>query len=77
MKVKLTYQNKTIDVDYESFAKKLSHAMKEIASSNVFFIMQQAYGEIDYSECEKIWEAILNHESLKTINKKPCKMNRK
>jgi hypothetical protein len=39
--------------------------MKDIASSNVFFIMQQAYGEIDYSECEKIWEAVLNPEKQK------------
>lgn len=59
MKVKLAYEDRSIDVTPESFAKKLAKAMKTIASSNVYFIMQQAYGEIDWKDCESIWEAVL------------------
>jgi len=62
-KVKLHYAGKTIDVTPESFGLKIAKAMKKIASSNVFFIVQQAYGEIDYSEVEQIFEAVINHKN--------------
>lgn len=44
------------------FALKVAKAMKEVASSNVYFIMQQAFGEIDWNECEGIWEEILRND---------------
>lgn len=47
------------------FAKKVAKAMKEIASSNVFFIMQQAYGENimnDYNVVVKKFDEVINTE---------------
>jgi len=43
------------------FAYKISVAMESIASSNVFFMMQQAYTEdvmYDYRLCQEKWKAI-------------------
>jgi len=43
------------------FAFKMSVAMENIASSNVFFMMQQAYGEdtmYDYRLCQEKWKTI-------------------
>lgn len=59
MKVKLHYSDKTINVTAKSFGVKIAKAMTAIKSSHVYFIVQQAYGEIDWSEVEKIFEAVL------------------
>ena len=72
MKVRFSYlpsYPKMINITPTNFAKKLAKAMKEIGSSHVFFIMQQAYGEIGYEECEKIWAAVLNEPEKKTVKK--------
>jgi len=71
MNVTLKYTRKTINVTPATFGAKLAKAMAEIQSSHVYFIMQQAYGEIDYLECEQIWKAVL------TKTEKPITEERK
>lgn len=61
MKTKTALSKEQIEVI--RFAKKVAKAMKEIASSNVFFIMQQAYGEdvmYDYGIVEKKFDEVIN-----------------
>jgi 3-methyladenine DNA glycosylase Tag len=40
------------------FAFKVSRAMKEIGSSQIYFLMQQAYGDIDWDEVTQIWDKV-------------------
>lgn len=61
MKVKLRYHDE-IEVTAADFGKKIAKAMDDIGSSHVFFLVQQAYGEIDYSEVQQIFEAVLKEE---------------
>jgi cystathionine beta-lyase family protein involved in aluminum resistance len=60
---------KQIDSPVYEFAIKVAKAMNEIKSSNVYFIMQQAYGEIDWSEVEGIFTSVL--ENTTTNPNKP------
>jgi len=56
----------------KEFSVRLASAMQEIGSSHCFFIMQQAFGEIDYSECESLYEMVLseNKTDLKKFKDK-------
>jgi hypothetical protein len=47
------------------FAGKIAKAMKELSSSHVYFIIQQAYGPIDWSEAEEILQKIIDATSTK------------
>lgn len=51
------------------FANKIAKAMKEISSSHVYFIIQQAFGEIDWGEAEKILENVIVLTELKSLMK--------
>lgn len=42
-----------------NFAKKIAQALKEIASSHVLFIMQQAFGDISWEEAVEILDNVL------------------
>lgn len=53
---------KDTDNPIYEFAVRVAKAMNEIKSSNVYFIMQQAYGEIDWSEVEGIFSIIAEYE---------------
>ena len=53
---------KDTDNPIYEFATKVAKAMNEIKSSNVYFIMQQAYGEIDWSEVEGIFSMVAQYE---------------
>lgn len=43
------------------FASKIAKVMKDISSSHVYFILQQAYGEeLDWGEAEQILDRVIN-----------------
>ena len=65
--IKVMEQNK----EALKFATKLAKTMKELGSSHIYFLMQQAYQnefgengwEMTYEDCEKIWDKILQNET--------------
>lgn len=50
---------KSKDYSALEFAGKVSRAMKKLSSSHVYFVMQQAYGDIDWSEVERIFDQVM------------------
>lgn len=49
-----------IDKLVNGFANKVATAMKEIGSSHVYFILQEAFGEdLDWTEAEKILKEVI------------------
>jgi hypothetical protein len=43
----------------KDFAGKIARAMKDIASSHVYFIFQEAFGEMPYEEVTKILDNVI------------------
>lgn len=58
-KIKLKYCLKTINVTPDNFGKKIAKVMDDLKSSHIFFIIQQAYGEIDWTEAQQILDEVL------------------
>lgn len=50
------------------FGRKIGKVMMDIKSSHVFFIVQQAYGEISWEEVEEILEDVKNTKPKTAIN---------
>ena len=70
---------KTEIAEVIDFAYKMSKAMKEIGSSHVYFIMQQALDknpnnpQLSWEECEEMWDGIIaTVEALRS--QKPFKL---
>ena len=58
------------DVYY--FAVRIATAIADLKSSHVFFLMQKAFGEIDWKEAEEILESITtkcNCKNCKTVKR--------
>ena len=47
-----------------TFAGKIAKVMKDLSSSHVYFIVQQAYGEIDWNEVEEILKKVQESASI-------------
>lgn len=51
------------------FGTKIAKAMKDISSSHVYFIVQQAYGDLDWKEVVEIFDNVLLHKFQPTERK--------
>ena len=52
-------QRQVSDDPVVDFAGRVARTMKDLSSSHVYFVMQQAFGEIDWRDCEKILTEVI------------------
>jgi hypothetical protein len=45
----------------KNFAKKVAKVMLDLKSSHIYFILQEAYGEISWEACESILEKVIKN----------------
>lgn len=49
----------------KEFARKIAQTMDTLRSSSVFFIIQQAYGPMDWPEAQALLDTIIRHTEAK------------
>ncbi len=65
MKLNKTTHN---DISY-TFALRIATAIDDLKSSHAYFIIQKAFGEIDWEEAQEILNTIINHCKCKDCKK--------
>lgn len=47
------------EISREEFSQEIAKAMKKISSSNVFFIVQQAFGEVSWDDVDLLLQNMI------------------